>query len=160
MTLPLISTAVALPMAISRSYQPEICLLGCGKRYFDCDTFIYIYGNNASKSLRLQRIYWLLWLIFLARCQVVGDICRICWSSIGCYYRHCRSNCGSDGFNFFACYVTQQLLSALATGTIAASGTLGQIIPPSIVLIILADQLGLQLIKQLYTKVLAQRGNR
>ncbi|MHA1152532.1 MAG: TRAP transporter large permease subunit [Alphaproteobacteria bacterium] len=31
--------------------------------------------------------------------------------------------------------------NALATGTIAASGTLGQIIPPSIVLIILADQL-------------------
>merc|ERR1711991_1017676 len=31
---------------------------------------------------------------------------------------------------------------AFATGTIAASGTLGQIIPPSIVLIILADQLG------------------
>ena len=31
---------------------------------------------------------------------------------------------------------------ALASGTIAASGTLGQIIPPSIVLIILADQLG------------------
>ena len=30
---------------------------------------------------------------------------------------------------------------ALATGTIAASGTLGQIIPPSIVLIIIADQL-------------------
>ena len=30
---------------------------------------------------------------------------------------------------------------ALASGTIAASGTLGQIIPPSIVLIILADQL-------------------
>jgi tripartite ATP-independent transporter DctM subunit len=30
---------------------------------------------------------------------------------------------------------------AMATGTIAASGTLGQIIPPSIVLIILADQL-------------------
>ncbi|MGY9053631.1 MAG: TRAP transporter large permease subunit, partial [Rhodobacterales bacterium] len=30
---------------------------------------------------------------------------------------------------------------SLATGTIAASGTLGQIIPPSIVLIILADQL-------------------
>ncbi len=30
----------------------------------------------------------------------------------------------------------------LATGAIAASGTLGQIIPPSIVLIILADQLG------------------
>ncbi len=30
----------------------------------------------------------------------------------------------------------------LATGTIAASGTLGQIIPPSVVLIILADQLG------------------
>ena len=29
----------------------------------------------------------------------------------------------------------------IATGTIAASGTLGQIIPPSIVLIILADQL-------------------
>ena len=32
--------------------------------------------------------------------------------------------------------------NSLATGTIAASGTLGQIIPPSIVLIILADQLG------------------
>ncbi|MCF8476993.1 MAG: TRAP transporter large permease subunit [Pseudolabrys sp.] len=31
---------------------------------------------------------------------------------------------------------------SIATGTIAASGTLGQIIPPSIVLIILADQLG------------------
>jgi TRAP-type mannitol/chloroaromatic compound transport system permease large subunit len=31
--------------------------------------------------------------------------------------------------------------NSLATGTIAASGTLGQIIPPSIVLIILADQL-------------------
>ena len=31
--------------------------------------------------------------------------------------------------------------NALATGTISASGTLGQIIPPSIVLIILADQL-------------------
>ena len=30
---------------------------------------------------------------------------------------------------------------SLATGTISASGTLGQIIPPSIVLIILADQL-------------------
>ena len=30
---------------------------------------------------------------------------------------------------------------SLASGTIAASGTLGQIIPPSIVLIILADQL-------------------
>lgn len=30
----------------------------------------------------------------------------------------------------------------LATGTIAASGTLGQIIPPSLVLIVLADQLG------------------
>ena len=32
--------------------------------------------------------------------------------------------------------------NSLSTGTIAASGTLGQIIPPSIVLIILADQLG------------------
>ncbi len=31
---------------------------------------------------------------------------------------------------------------ALATGTIAASGTLGQIIPPSVVLVVLADQLG------------------
>ncbi|MEM9800161.1 MAG: TRAP transporter large permease subunit [Planctomycetota bacterium] len=31
---------------------------------------------------------------------------------------------------------------SLATGTICASGTLGQIIPPSIVLIVLADQLG------------------
>jgi len=30
----------------------------------------------------------------------------------------------------------------LATGVIAASGTLGQVIPPSIVLIVLADQLG------------------
>ena len=30
----------------------------------------------------------------------------------------------------------------LATGTIAASGTLGQIIPPSIVLVVLGDQLG------------------
>src|SRR3712207_6034027 len=30
----------------------------------------------------------------------------------------------------------------LATGTIAASGTLAQIIPPSLVLIVLADQLG------------------
>src|SRR3546814_19880590 len=30
----------------------------------------------------------------------------------------------------------------LATGVIAASGTLSQIIPPSLVLIILADQLG------------------
>ena len=38
---------------------------------------------------------------------------------------------------------------SLATGTIAASGTLGQIIPPSIVLIILADQLAsAQLIKR------------
>ena len=34
-----------------------------------------------------------------------------------------------------------QYTNSLATGTIAASGTLGQIIPPSIVLIILADQL-------------------
>ena len=32
----------------------------------------------------------------------------------------------------------------LATGVIAASGTLGQIIPPSVVLIVLADQLGMQ----------------
>ncbi|GAB4378260.1 MAG: TRAP transporter large permease subunit [Elainellaceae cyanobacterium] len=31
----------------------------------------------------------------------------------------------------------------LATGTIAASGTLGQIIPPSIVLVVLGDQLGI-----------------
>jgi len=31
---------------------------------------------------------------------------------------------------------------SLATGVIAASGTLGQIIPPSIVLVVLADQLG------------------
>jgi len=31
----------------------------------------------------------------------------------------------------------------LATGVIAASGTLGQIIPPSVVLVVLADQLGL-----------------
>ncbi|MEO1066508.1 MAG: TRAP transporter large permease subunit [Pseudomonadota bacterium] len=35
----------------------------------------------------------------------------------------------------------QNYSKPLATGTIAASGTLGQIIPPSIVLIILADQL-------------------
>ncbi|MEP3672801.1 MAG: TRAP transporter large permease subunit [Hyphomicrobiales bacterium] len=35
----------------------------------------------------------------------------------------------------------QNYSQPLATGTIAASGTLGQIIPPSIVLIILADQL-------------------
>ncbi|MCI4661261.1 MAG: TRAP transporter large permease subunit [Neomegalonema sp.] len=35
----------------------------------------------------------------------------------------------------------QNYSPSLATGTIAASGTLGQIIPPSIVLIILADQL-------------------
>ena len=35
----------------------------------------------------------------------------------------------------------QKYSQPLATGTIAASGTLGQIIPPSIVLIILADQL-------------------
>ncbi len=32
---------------------------------------------------------------------------------------------------------------SLATGVIAASGTLGQIIPPSIVLVVLADQLGI-----------------
>ena len=31
----------------------------------------------------------------------------------------------------------------LATGTIAAAGTLGQIIPPSVVLVVLADQLGI-----------------
>jgi len=31
----------------------------------------------------------------------------------------------------------------LATGVIAASGTLGQIIPPSVVLVVLADQLGI-----------------
>jgi TRAP-type mannitol/chloroaromatic compound transport system permease large subunit len=31
---------------------------------------------------------------------------------------------------------------SLATGIIAASGTLGQIIPPSIVLVVLGDQLG------------------
>ena len=31
----------------------------------------------------------------------------------------------------------------LATGTIAASGTLGQIIPPSVVLVVLGDQLGI-----------------
>ena len=31
----------------------------------------------------------------------------------------------------------------LNTGVIAASGTLGQIIPPSVVLIVLADQLGI-----------------
>jgi tripartite ATP-independent transporter DctM subunit len=33
----------------------------------------------------------------------------------------------------------------LATGVIAASGTLGQIIPPSVVLVVLADQLGVSL---------------
>ena len=32
---------------------------------------------------------------------------------------------------------------SLATGVIAASGTLGQIIPPSIVLVVLGDQLGI-----------------
>ncbi len=32
---------------------------------------------------------------------------------------------------------------SLATGTIAASGTLGQIIPPSVVLVVLADQMGI-----------------
>ena len=32
--------------------------------------------------------------------------------------------------------------TSLATGVIAASGTLGQIIPPSVVLVVLADQLG------------------
>lgn len=37
--------------------------------------------------------------------------------------------------------VRNKYSAPLATGTIAASGTLGQIIPPSIVLIILADQL-------------------
>ena len=33
--------------------------------------------------------------------------------------------------------------AALATGVITASGTLGQVIPPSVVLIVLADQLGI-----------------
>ncbi|MFQ5883443.1 MAG: TRAP transporter large permease subunit [Candidatus Methylomirabilales bacterium] len=37
----------------------------------------------------------------------------------------------------------RQYLPELATGTICASGTLGQIIPPSLVLIVLADILGL-----------------
>ena len=32
---------------------------------------------------------------------------------------------------------------ALASGVICASGTLGQIIPPSVVLVVLADQLGI-----------------
>ena len=37
----------------------------------------------------------------------------------------------------------RQYMPELATGTICASGTLGQIIPPSLVLIVLADILGL-----------------
>jgi TRAP-type mannitol/chloroaromatic compound transport system permease large subunit len=57
-------------------------------------------------------------------------------------HRHRRRHRGGDGPDLAACDDAQQLLQpALATGTIAASGTLGQIIPPSIVLIILADQL-------------------
>lgn len=39
------------------------------------------------------------------------------------------------------CMMRNNYSQSLATGTIAASGTLGQIIPPSIVLIILSDQL-------------------
>lgn len=42
----------------------------------------------------------------------------------------------------------------LATGVIAASGTLAQIIPPSLVLIVLADQLGIS-VGQLYRAALA-----
>ena len=126
-------------MVISRSYQSEVCLLGCGKRYFDRDSSIYIYGNNAQKSKIAEDL-----LVTMANLfgPVPGGL-GISVVFVGALLAATTGIVGATVVamgDFFACYVTQQILSALATGTIAASGTLGQIIPPSIVLIILADQ--------------------
>jgi TRAP-type mannitol/chloroaromatic compound transport system permease large subunit len=63
----------------------------------------------------------------------------------GRLHRHCRRHRGDDGIAVPADHAQARLFPALAAGSIAAAGTLGQIIPPSIVLVLLGDQLSLRL---------------
>ena len=66
----------------------------------------------------------------------------VCRCSVSRNHRYCRCYRGSNGAISLPSMMRNKYSPSLATGTICASGTLGQIIPPSIVLIILADQLG------------------
>ncbi len=58
-------------------------------------------------------------------------------------YRNSWGKCGYDESNCSALMLKHNYKPELATGSIVASGTLGQIIPPSIVLIVLGDQMHL-----------------
>ena len=100
---------------------------------------VHIHGNNASTFQDRRRSSGDNGAIFgpipggLYPLFLLGD----CWQQQRDRWRHCRR----DGSNSLPAMLRNNYSKPLATGTICASGTLGQIIPPSIVLIILADQL-------------------
>ena len=70
-----------------------------------------------------------------------GYFCRICRGAFSCHHRYCWRDGCCDGFNFTSSYAAEQLFQTPCNRRNLRIGTLGQIIPPSIVLIILADQL-------------------
>ena len=71
-------------------------------------------------------------------------LCGTCGGNSCSQHRHSRGIGGDDESHCFATHAETRLLSITSkSGSIAASGTLGQLIPPSIVLIILGDQMHL-----------------
>ncbi|GIR95462.1 MAG: hypothetical protein CM15mP98_04320 [Paracoccaceae bacterium] len=78
----------------------------------------------------------------LAQCQVDWGYLLYLWALLAATTGIVGATVVAMGLISLPVMLRNNYSPALATGTIAASGTLGQIIPPSIVLIILADQLG------------------
>ena len=63
------------------------------------------------------------------------------WCFISCQYGYCGATVVTMGLMSLPTMLKRGYSSAQATGLIAATGTLGQIIPPSIALVLLGDTL-------------------
>ena len=117
-------------------------LLGGRARYPDRHSAVRVHGHHAAALEDRRRSVWSRWRSCSVRFRAVwasrsSSLARLLAATTGIL----GATVVAMGLISLPAMLRNNYSQSLATGTIAASGTLGQIIPPSIVLIILADQL-------------------
>ena len=115
--------------------------MGCRDRYFNHNFTIYIYGNNVAKIKNCRRPFSYYGPAFG---PIPGGL-GISVIFVGALLAATTGIVGATviamGLISLPTMLNNKYDRSLASGIVCSSGTLGQIIPPSIVLIIIADQL-------------------
>ena len=122
------------------------------------NTYIRAFGENQNDTLLAVPLFVLMGIALerskiaeelltsmgklLVVHQVFSCFSGCCWCIIGSVYWYSWCYCCYYGINIFPTMLKAGYSKPPATGVIATSGTLGQVIPPSIVLVLLGAMVG------------------